>query len=351
MALSDVALPLLRCFDPERAHRFAIKALKCGLGPQKSDISDPFLASSLWGMDFPNPVGLAAGFDKNAEVTGQMLNTGFGFVEAGSLTPKAQPGNPQPRIFRLLEDRAIINRLGFNNNGVMDAASRLKDRPKGIIGINLGKNKSSEDAASDYAFGAKYLAPLCDYLVINVSSPNTPGLRALQGTKELTRLISATQKAMAESCDDKTPPLLVKIAPDLTDEDKQDIADVALASGIQGLIISNTTISRPDGLSERRLAHQTGGLSGKPLFDLSTQVLHEMYKLTQGKLPLIGVGGISSGQDAYIKIKAGASLVQLYSALVYEGFGLIPRINKDLILLAQADGFKSISQAIGTDHK
>lgn len=351
MALCDIALPLLRCFEPERAHSLSIKALKCGLGPKVSGPDDPFLAISLWGLDFPNPVGLSAGFDKNAEVMGPMLNAGFGFVEAGSLTPKPQPGNPEPRIFRLMEDRAIINRLGFNNEGVMAAAKRLENRPKGIIGANLGKNKSSDDAAADYAFGAKHLAAVSDYMVINVSSPNTPGLRALQGTKELTRLIKATQASMQDACGGEIPPLLVKIAPDLTDEDKQDIVDVAFATKIDGLIVTNTTIARPKSLSERRLAHQNGGLSGKPLFEPSTEVLREIYKLTQAKLPLIGVGGISCGADAYTKIKAGASLVQLYSALVYEGLGLVPRIKADLIRLAKEDGFKSISEAVGAEHK
>lgn len=351
MSLSDLALPLMRCFEPERAHNMSIKALKSGLGPRVNNASDPFLNVNLWGLDFPNPVGLSAGFDKNAEVMGPMLKAGFGFVEAGSVTPKAQPGNAKPRLFRLNQDRAVINRFGFNNEGVMAAAKRLENRPKGIIGINLGKNKSSDSAADDYAFGAKHLSALADYVVINVSSPNTPGLRALQGQKELTRLIVATQKAMAVACGEKTPPLLVKIAPDLTEEDKQDIIDVVLATGIQGLIITNTTITRPKSLIEGQLAHQTGGLSGKPLFELSTQVLHEFYGLTKDKLPLIGVGGISNGEEAYAKIKAGASLVQLYSALVFEGLGLVPRINKDLVRLAKEDGFKSITEAVGAAHK
>ncbi len=351
MYLSDIMLPLLRKIDPETAHKLSIRAIKYGFAPKIYSDDDSFLKTNLWGMEFANPIGLAAGFDKNAEVAKPMLNAGFGFVEVGSITPKPQLGNPKPRIFRLTADQAIINRLGFNNKGMDIAAKNLRNRPKGIIGINIGKNKSSDNAMHDYSIAAKTLSPMADYIVINVSSPNTPNLRALQGAKELLRLITATKAAMKTVCEDKTPPLLVKISPDLMPQDMSDIIDVSLENDIQGLVVTNTTISRPDSLSEGQLAHQTGGLSGRPLFDISTETLRQTYKLSEGKLPLIGVGGISSGQDAYIKIKAGASLIQLYSALIYQGFGLVKKMKHDLIELAKDDGFKSIKDAIGADHK
>ncbi len=351
MHLSDIILPFLRQIDPETAHKLSIMAIKCGFAPKLYSDDDSFLKISLWGIDFPNPVGLAAGFDKNVEITKPMLNAGFGFVEAGSITPKPQLGNPKPRIFRLAADRAIINRLGFNNKGMDFAAENLKHRPKGIIGINIGKNKSSDNAEQDYAIVAKALSPMADYIVINVSSPNTPNLRALQGAKELSRLIITTKAAMKAACNGKIPPLLIKISPDLMQQDMRNIIDVSLENNIQGLVVTNTTITRPKNLSECQLAHQTGGLSGEPLFELATEALRQTYKLSNGKLPLIGVGGISNGQDAYIKIKAGASLIQLYSALIYQGFGLVKKIKHDLVELAKADGFRSIKDAIGADHK
>jgi dihydroorotate dehydrogenase len=278
-----------------------------------------------------------------------MLGLGFGFTEIGSVTPRPQPGNPQPRLFRLSEDGAVINRMGFNNHGLDAAVGRLAARPrKGVVGANLGKNKDTEDAASDYVKGVEKLGPLADYLVINVSSPNTPGLRALQGKEPLEALIGQTKQAVAKLLAPK--PLLLKIAPDLTPEDRADIAEVALSTGLDGLIVSNTTIERPASLRSAD-AKQTGGLSGAPLFEPSTKLLGEMYKLTGGKIVLVGVGGIGSAEQAYAKIRAGASLLQLYSALVYGGPPLITRINSGLAAFLKRDGFASLSAAVGADHR
>jgi dihydroorotate dehydrogenase len=347
-----LAGPLVRFFDPETAHGLTIRALRMGLVPPQPRVTAPSLEVALWGLRFPNPVGLAAGFDKNAEVPDAMLRQGFGFVEIGSVTPRPQPGNPKPRMFRLTEDRAVINRMGFNNEGMDAVARRLEGRARiGIVGANLGKNKDTEDAAADYEKGAATLAPLADYMVINVSSPNTPGLRSLQGRDQLEALVGRTRAALdAAVPDGKRPPLLLKIAPDLNDEDLADIAAVALAGGLDGLIVSNTTIARPDWLRSDHVK-ETGGLSGAPLFVPSTAVLSRMYTLTEGKLPIIGVGGIASGSEAYAKIRAGASLVQLYSALVYEGPGLITRINRELVALLKRDGFASVADAVGADHR
>lgn len=334
------------------AHRLTIRALAAGLGPRDRGPEDPILGSSLWGRRFPNPVGIAAGFDKNAEAYRAVLRLGFGFAEIGSVTPRPQAGNPKPRLFRLSEDRAVINRMGFNNDGVEAVARRLAGRGTlpGPLGVNLGKNKDSADAAADYVRGVQALAPYADYLVVNVSSPNTPGLRALQGREPLAALIAAVKRARAETCPTAPPPLLVKIAPDLQSEDKADIAAVALASGIDGLIVSNTTLARPGSLRGADRG-EAGGLSGAPLFEPSTALLAEMYRLTQGRLPLIGVGGIASGADAYAKIRAGASLVQLYSALVFEGPGLVRRIKRELAQNLRRDGFSSLSQAVGAGRR
>jgi dihydroorotate dehydrogenase len=340
---------LLRLLAPEAAHRLTIRLLAAGLGFKASGADDPILETRLWGRRFPNPIGMAAGFDKNAEAYRAVLRLGFGFAEVGSVTPRPQAGNPKPRLFRLTEDRAVINRMGFNNDGVEAVARRLEGRGRlsGPLGINLGKNKDSADAAADYVRGVQALARYADYLVINVSSPNTPSLRALQGREPLAALIEAVKRARRDTCPEAPPPLLVKIAPDLQPEDKRDIAAVALESGIDGLIISNTTIARPPGLRSPHRG-EAGGLSGAPLFQPSTELLAEMYRLTQGRLALVGVGGVASGADAYAKIRAGASLVQLYSALVYEGPGLIGRIKRDLAQALRRDGFSSVAQAVGT---
>ncbi len=344
--------PLIRLVDPETAHGLALKTLRCGLVPYQHITPDPILATRLWGMEFPNPVGLAAGFDKDADVPDAMLKQGFGFVEVGSITPRRQSGNPKPRLFRLSKDGAVINRMGFNNKGMEEARERLAARADhgGIVGVNLGKNKDTEDAVSDYILGINALAPYASYVVINVSSPNTPGLRALQGREPLEHLLRGVRSALDAAVPENTPPLLLKIAPDLTNEDKADIADVVIAEGVNGLIVGNTTITRPDELQSPK-ASEAGGLSGKPLFGLSTRVLSDMYRRTGGKVPLIGVGGVGSTETAYAKIRAGASLVQLYSVMVYEGPAVIGEILRGLAKLLRADGYSSLTDAVGADHR
>lgn len=342
----SLARPALFLLGPEQAHRLTIASLKAGLGPRaKSD--DPILRTDLCGLDLANPIGLAAGFDKNAETPAAMLRAGFGFVEIGSVTPRPQPGNPRPRIFRLSQDRAVINRLGFNNEGMDAAAARLAGlsaRP-GPIGVNIGANKDSEDRIADYAACYRRLAPFGDYVTVNVSSPNTPGLRDLQTGEALTRLLEGINDAK-NVLSGKAPPLFLKVAPDLAFEDCETIARIAVEQGVDGLIIGNTTLSRPDTLASPH-RDETGGLSGAPLFDLSTKILADFCRLTQGRLTLIGVGGIGSGEDAYRKIRAGASAVQLYTALVYGGPGLIGRIKRELADCLRRDGFGSVAEAVG----
>jgi len=350
-SLFDLTLPLLRLLPPEAAHRATIRALSLGLAPRASTPDPTDLAVKLWRRNFPNPVGLAAGFDKDAEVPDAMLAFGFGFVEVGTITRLPQKGNPKPRVFRLSEDRAAINRLGFNSAGLAAAARRLelrRGKGGGIVGANIGKNRNTPDEFGDYAEGVRILAPLADYLTVNISSPNTPGLRNLQRKTTVTRLIARLIEARARATPRNPPPLLVKIAPDLTAEERSDLAEVALSSGVDGLIVANTTVARPASLKSRA-AHEPGGLSGAPLFEPSTLLLAEMYRLTSGKIPLIGVGGIASGADAYKKIRAGASLVQLYTALIYQGPGLVQRIKSELANLLARDGFTSVSAAVGAD--
>jgi len=348
MDLSTLALPLLRCVDPERAHRVTLWGLRHGFAPVQREPDDPILASRVWGLDFPNPVGLCAGFDKNAEAYEALLRLGFGFVEIGTVTPRPQSGNPRPRIFRLPEDGALINRLGFNNEGLEAVAARVQGPRSGILGINIGKNKETEDAAADYVPAARRLAPFADYMVINVSSPNTPGLRALQGAAALSDLIAKVQAVLIEA--DTPPPLLVKIAPDLDAAGEVEIARAALDCGVDGLIVSNTTVARPTTLSGRYRG-EDGGLSGRPLFVASTELLARLYVLTEGRIPLVGVGGISNAENAYAKIRAGASLVQLYTALVHQGPGLLQRIKRDMAELIRRDGARSIADAVGADHR
>jgi len=343
--------PLIFLFDPELAHSFSLRAVKSGLISGPGPVSDPVLSQDLFGLQFANPIGIAAGFDKDAKVPLQTLGLGFGFTEIGSVTPRPQPGNPRPRLFRLSADEAAINRNGFNSGGAEAAAVRLAALPSarpGPVGVNLGKNKETEDAAADYVAGIRMLGAYADYLVVNVSSPNTPGLRGLQGKAPLAALLQAVKAAIAEF--DRPTPLLLKVAPDLTEDDKRDIAEVALAEAIDGLIATNTTIARPASLTDPQ-ASEVGGLSGRPLMAASTKVLADLYRLTEGRLPLVGVGGVASAADAYAKIRAGASLVQLYTALVYQGPGLIPRLVRELTGLIKADGFSHISQAVGADHR
>jgi dihydroorotate dehydrogenase len=343
-----IAGPLVRLLSAEAAHSLSVAIMKTGLVPPQPRRDDPILKITLWGRDFPNPIGLAAGFDKNADVPDAMLAQGFGFVEVGTVTPCPQPGNSKPRLFRLVEDQAVINRMGFNNKGMDVVAGRLsRRRQAGIVGVNLGKNKDTEDAAADFEKGVHILGPLSDYLVINVSSPNTPGLRALQSRAPLADLVGRTRQALLLL--PAPPPLLLKIAPDLTDQDKRDIAEVALGNCLDGLIVGNTTIARPATLVSGNRA-EAGGLSGSPLFEPSTRTLRDMYRLIGGAMPLIGVGGIGSGADAYAKIRAGASLIQLYTALIYQGTALVTRIKRELVLLMRRDGFSALSQAVGADY-
>lgn len=292
---------------------------------------------------------MAAGFDKNAEAIGGLMQAGFGFVETGTVTPRPQAGNPRPRLFRLIEDRAVINRLGFNNQGLDAVVARLaqRRRGRGILGVNIGCNRDSEDQIADYVTGYRRVAALADYVVVNISSPNTPGLRAMQAADSLRRLIDALAAAR-EDVADARPPLLIKVAPDLAPEERRAVAEVAAATGVDGLIVGNTTVSRPEGL---RSSHrdEAGGLSGRPLFALSTAVLADFYRSSEGRLPLIGVGGIASGRDAYAKIRAGASLVQLYTALIYRGPGLVRRIKAELAQCLATDGLDTIGDAIGRD--
>lgn len=325
-ALADLALSRL---DAETAHGIAIRALRAGLVPSDRRPDPPSLGVEIWGRRLPNPVGLAAGFDKNAEVPDAMLGMGFGFVEIGSVTPKPQDGNPRPRLFRLPEDRGVINRMGFNGQGLDAALSRLKARPRnGFVGVNIGANKDSEDRTADYVTCATALAPHADYLVCNVSSPNTPGLRNLQGRAQLGDLLKRVQDAITA-----TPvPLVVKIAPDASDDDLDDIVAVARDLRIDGIIIGNTTLSRPASLRSSRQS-ETGGLSGAPLMSLSTEVLRKTAERVERQFPLIGCGGVSSGADALAKLRAGATLVQLYSAMVYEGPLLVRRIKDELAAL------------------
>jgi dihydroorotate dehydrogenase len=345
--------PALRRLPPETARDLTIRALEAGWGRFVVDRTvrqpdPPTLAQRLWGLDFPNPVGLAAGYDKDARVMDAMRGFGFGFVEIGTVTPRPQPGNPKPRVFRLEEDQAIINRLGFNSTGLDAVVSQLSKRPHaGIIGVNLGKNRDSSDAAADYVEGLGRAARLADYIVVNISSPNTPGLRDLQRGDSLERLLARLLGAREQS--ERRVPLLVKIAPDLAQAEYAEIASVSLSAGIDGIIVSNTTVERPAGLVSHH-AQETGGLSGRPLFARSTALLANMYQLTRGRLPLIGVGGIATAFDAYEKIRAGACLIQLYTALVFTGPRLVAEIKKGLAELVRADGFTSISEAVGTGN-
>lgn len=345
--LIDSAAQLLRLLPAELAHRTTVALVGAApyLGAARGD--DPRLAISVLGLDFPNPVGLAAGFDKNAEVPDQMAKLGFGFVECGTVTPRPQRGNPKPRLFRLAEDRAVINRMGFNNYGMARAAERLRRRKgRGIVGINIGANKDSADRGEDYRVAFATLAPLADYVTVNVSSPNTPGLRDLQSRDELARLLASLTAARTTIT--KRVPILLKIAPDVDAQALDDIVDVVLASGIEGMIVCNTTTARPPTLASR-YARETGGLSGAPLFSRATYLLREVRRRVGTRLVLIGVGGIASSADAYAKIRAGASLVQLYSALVYEGPGLVYRIKSELAAMLARDGFERLCDAIGAD--
>jgi dihydroorotate dehydrogenase len=334
----------LRGLDPEDAHRLAILGLKFGLGPLGGR-DDPILAVSLAGLELPNAIGLAPGFDKDAEVFAPMLRAGFGFVECGTVTPKPQAGNPRPRLFRLSEDLAVINRMGFNNRGLEAFAGRLSRRGPGVVGANIGANKDSEDRIGDYVTGLTRLWGLASYFTINVSSPNTPGLRALQTKAALDDLLGRLADARDGLPAQGRVPMFLKVAPDLEAGEVEAIVESCVGHGLSGIMVSNTTISRP--ALRSRFAGESGGLSGAPLAALSTQVLGEFAQAAAGRLVLVGVGGIASGADAYAKIRAGACAVQLYSALVFEGPGLVSRIKRDLAARLRADGFASVGAAVG----
>lgn len=338
--------PALFLADAETAHGLSLAALRVMPLPP-AGAPNLRLSQTVAGLDFPNPVGLAPGYDKNAEVPRAILRLGFGFTEVGTLTPLRQEGNPRPRLFRLVEDKAVINRMGFNNEGQEAAVKRLsawrRDAADGPLGINIGANKDSEDRVADYVAGVTAMEPLADYLTVNISSPNTPGLRALQDKAALDDLLAGVMAARTGAT-----PIFLKVAPDLEPADIDDIVEVSMKHNIAALIVSNTTISRPPLRS--RHAGESGGLSGAPLRDLAQQRLRDFRKSSGGAIPLIGVGGISSAEDAYARIRAGASLVQVYSALVYEGPGLAKAINRGLAHLLKRDGLANIAEAVGIDH-
>ncbi len=351
VTIYDFLRPLIFSLEPEFAHRLTIRSLLIGgRWFRHVEQDDPKLAVSAMGLRFSNPLGMAAGFDKDGEVPDSILDLGFGFTEIGTVTPLPQMGNPRPRVFRLPGNRALINRLGFNNKGQEMLAARLTKRSKkeknslgsGVLGINIGANKNSSDRIRDYGTGARNLSHLADYLTINVSSPNTPNLRRLQSREALTDIIDQVSSAAPNV------PLLVKIAPDLSDQDLENVAEVGLDSGLAGIIVSNTTLDRPPSL-DKKYGREQGGLSGSPLFKKSTRILGKMYRLTKGQITLVGAGGVSSGEDVLEKVRAGASLIQLYTALVYEGPSLIKKIKHDLLHLLEREGFETITDALGTD--
>ncbi|MDP5216937.1 quinone-dependent dihydroorotate dehydrogenase [Ruegeria sp. 2205SS24-7] len=343
--IEKLGLAALHRFDPETAHGLSIQALKLGLGAAPGPVSTTRLRTQLAGLDLPNPVGLAAGYDKNAEVLGPLARAGFGFIEVGAATPRPQQGNPKPRLFRLSEHHAAINRFGFNNEGMEPIERRLSQRPRdAVIGLNLGANKDSADRPADFATVLSHCGPHLDFATVNVSSPNTEKLRDLQGKAALSALLTGVLAAR-----DDLPrhiPIFLKIAPDLTEDEIRDVAEVAVETGIDAIIATNTTLSRDD--VHERHRDVAGGLSGKPLFDRSTRVLARLSLATEGRVPLIGVGGISSADDAYAKIRAGASAVQLYTALVYHGLSLVQEIAQGLDQQLQRDGFANVSEAVGT---
>jgi dihydroorotate dehydrogenase len=343
--IERLGLTALHKFDPETSHGLSITALKSGLAPLSGQVTSSRLATTVAGLDLPNPIGLAAGYDKNAEVIAPLTKAGFGFIEVGAATPRPQPGNPKPRLFRLTQDQAAINRFGFNNQGMEAIGARLASRPNtGIVGLNLGANKDSSDRAADFARVLAHCGPYLDFATVNVSSPNTEKLRDLQGKDALGALLNGVLETNAGL---NTPiPIFLKIAPDLTTDEIADIADVALETGISGIIATNTTLSR-DGLTSKDRGEQ-GGLSGAPLFEKSTRVLAQLSQLCGPDIPLIGVGGVSTAAQAYEKIRAGASAVQLYTALVYGGLSMVADIAKGLDALLERDGFAHVSAAVGS---
>jgi dihydroorotate dehydrogenase len=350
-AFDAFSLPLLRWFDPEDAHRMAIQGLRL-LPPTKPRTDDPKLAVRAFGLNFPNPIGMAAGFDKSAEAPDALLRLGFGFVEIGSVTPKPQVGNPRPRLFRLERDEAVINRMGFNNDGAEAVLRRLAGRAHmgGIVGVNVGANKDSPDRVADYVTLIETFAPVASYFTVNVSSPNTPGLRNLQQSAALddllAKVIDARERVRKNAGDS---PVLLKIAPDLSLAELDDVVHIARSRRVDGMIVANTTLARPSTLREQNRAKEQGGLSGRPLFRLSTRMVAETYVRAEGAFPLIGAGGVDSGGAALTKIRAGASLIQLYSSLVYKGLGLVDSIKSDLTSTLLRTGRDSLSEIVGAD--
>lgn len=344
--IERLGLAALHWMDPERAHALSLRALNSGLVPLAGLVTSPRLACEVAGLALSNPIGLAAGFDKNAVALAPLCRAGFGFIEVGAATPRPQPGNPRPRLFRLTEDRAVINRFGFNNEGAEVIAARLSARQVGAVpvGLNLGANKDSADKAADFAQVLALCGPYVDFATVNVSSPNTEKLRDLQGRAALTALLAGVMEVRAGLA--RPIPIFLKIAPDLTGDEIAEIAEVAVQSGLSGIVATNTTLSR-EGLKSVH-AGQTGGLSGAPLFEKSTRVLALLSQATEGKLPLIGVGGISSPLQAYAKIKAGASAVQVYSAMVYQGLSLAAELARGVDRLLAADGHANVAAAVGT---
>jgi dihydroorotate dehydrogenase len=346
--IERIGLAALRMADPETAHRLALMALKSGLVPTEGEVTSPRLRTTLAGLSLPNPVGLAAGFDKNAECLAPLSRAGFGFLEVGAATPRPQPGNPRPRMFRLAEDGGVINRFGFNNDGMERIATRLAARPEGtVVGLNIGANKDSADRAEDFARVLSRCGEHLDFATVNVSSPNTENLRDLQGASALEALLQGVVEA--RNWLPRRIPVFLKIAPDLSDTELADVARVVIYRGVDGIIATNTTLSRRGLRSRHR--DEKGGLSGAPLFHRSTQVLARLHEITDGQVPLIGVGGIASGEEAYDKIRAGASAVQLYTGLAYHGLSLAADIARDLDTLLERDGFANISEATGTGRK
>jgi dihydroorotate dehydrogenase len=346
--LHDAAARAVRLIDPEDAHRLTIDALKAGLGPRDLGPEDPALHVRMAGLHVRNCVGLAAGFDKHAEAADALLDAGFGFVEVGTVTPLPQPGNARPRVFRLERDRAVINRYGFNSEGLEAVAGRLAARRRrGCVGANLGANKDSEDRIGDYLTGLRRLWGLADYFTVNISSPNTPGLRSLQGGEELSELLGRLAELRRELSMGESAPVFLKVAPDLTEEDARRITDTVQQADLDGIIVSNTTVERPASLRSAA-RDETGGLSGAPLAEAALRALRWFHAAHDDKLVLIAAGGIASGADAYARIRAGACAVQLYTALVYEGPGLVRRLKRDLAARVRADGFTSVVEARGS---
>ena len=350
--MQNIILKLLRNLPPELAHMLTLKSLQFSFRNKKI-FDDPILYQHLFGLDFSNPLGLAAGFDKNVEVVNSLLNLGFGFIEAGTVTPKPQYGNEKPRVFRLVEDSAVINHLGFNNKGSEYAKQKLRTMnlnvlSKGIVGINIAKNKDTTNYLDDYNYCLEKLGPLAHYVTINISSPNTPGLRDLQNRGQIESLVQTLKDKKNSTPTLESTPIFFKIAPDMNEEQIRDIALMSLANNVDGLVISNSTIDRPRSLKSS-FKNEVGGLSGTPLFLKSTLILKKMYSLTNGQIPLIGVGGISNGFECYEKIKAGASLVQLYTAIIYKGPQIISKIKLDLTNALKTDGYKNVKEAIGKE--